>query len=216
MAARPSRRRHRQNEPVGTRELILAEATRLIARDGVEEMKVKDVADAVGIQAPTVYRHFASREAIIAALATAMVDDLAQFLSPDPGLTPLAWVESWAKGLVWFFASRPAYVRMLLRDLATPGGFAPLTAAFGAVADTPKIDAVVHINERFRAVYLRGVDDGVFRPGLSPTFFSLMFGAILVSIVWPYAGGNASMGVHDIERLQANAVSIALALLKPA
>lgn len=213
MAERASRRRLRQNEPIGTRDLILEEAMRLIARDGVEELKLKDIADAVGIQTPSIYRHFESREEIIAVLARTMLDELAQFLSPDPELPPIAWMESWARGLVWFFAAKSAYVRMLLRDLATPGGFGPLTTAFGPVEDATKIDAVGRINENLRVAYMRGVAEGVFKPGIHPSFFSLMFGAILVSLAWPYAGVAASVGVSELERLQSQAVTIALALV---
>lgn len=214
LTERPPRRRRRTSDPLGTRELILEEAMRLIARDGVEEMMLKDVADAVGIQPPSVYRHFVNREAIITALAARMMDELADFLTTEQDMEPVAWMERWARGLVWFFASRPAYVLMLLRDLATPSGFGPMTAAFGPLEDTTEIQGVVRINEAFRAVYQRGVSEKVFRPGIQQMFFSTVFGAVLVSLVWPYSGKRAAYGAQDLERLQSNVVAIALALIK--
>ncbi len=214
MAAKPSRRRHRQNEPQGTRELILAEAMRLIARDGVEEMKVKDVADAVGIQTPSIYKHFENRDAIIAELSRNMVEELAQFLNPDPDLPPLAWLETWVKGLVWFYASRPAYVRMVLRDLATPGGFEPMVAALGPVEETANIDAVARFDDAFRAAYAKGVDAGVFQPIDHSTFYSMLFGAVLVSLAWPYSATRKPFGAAELDRLQSIAVAAALHLAK--
>ncbi len=214
MSERAPRRRLRQNEQVGTRSLILEEAMRLIARDGVEEMRLKDIADAVGIRIPSIYRHFESREAIIAELARSTVEDLAQFLSPDPALDPIAWMESWARGLVWFFANKPAYARMILRDLATPGGFGPISAALGAVEDTPRIDGVVRMVGALRAAHQRGIAANLFRQELDPGFFSMMFGTVLVSLVWPYSGAVASIGVAELERLQSRAASLALSLLR--
>ncbi|MBY8825265.1 TetR/AcrR family transcriptional regulator [Sphingomonas colocasiae] len=214
MSERTPRRRLRQNEPVGTRSLILEEAMRLIARDGVEEMRLKDIADAVGIRIPSIYRHFESREAIIAELARAMVEELAQFLSPDPALDPVAWMESWARGLVWFFANKPAYGRMILRDLATPGGFGPISAALGAVEDTPRLDGVSRMVDALRAAHRRGIADGAFTADLDPGFFSMMFGTVLVSLVWPYSGTSAAIGVAELERLQSRAASLALSLLR--
>ena len=61
-----SRRRLRRNDPASTKELILDEAARLIERQGVAEMMIKDIADAVGIRPPSVYKHFASREDVVA------------------------------------------------------------------------------------------------------------------------------------------------------
>ncbi len=214
MGERPPRRRLRQNEPVGTRKLILEEATRLIARDGVEEMRLKDIADAIGIRIPSIYRHFENREAIIAELARAMVDELALFLTPDPELPPVAWVESWARGLVWFFANKPGYGRMILRDLATPGGFGPISTALGPIEEAPNINAVARITESFRAAHQRGVATGVFTRPVDPTFFSIMFGAILVSLAWPYAGASGPVGVAELERLQAQSARLSLSLLQ--
>ncbi len=70
---------------MSTRELILTEAMRLIARNGVEELRIKDIADSVGIQMPSIYKHFANREAIIATLAQKMVGEVARVPATRPG-----------------------------------------------------------------------------------------------------------------------------------
>jgi len=214
MGERTPRRRLRQNEPVGTRSLILEEATRLIGRHGVEEMRLKDIADAIGIQTPSIYRHFESREAIIAELTRTMVEELAQALNPDPALAPAAWMECWARNLVRFFADKPGYARMMLRDLATPGGFDPISAALGPVENTQKIDAIIRINESFRAAYQRGIAAAAFDKAIDPSFFSMMFGAVLVSLVWPYSGVAAPVCGAELEALQTRAARLALSLLR--
>jgi AcrR family transcriptional regulator len=212
MARRSSRRKLRQNEPLSTYDLILAEAMRLIARDGVEEMKIKDIADAVGIQIPSIYKHFVNRDAIVATLARTMVEELAQFLKPELDLPPDVWMRNWAKGLVLFYATRPAYARMLLRDLATPTGYPVLTKALGPVGTTPDIEPIKQLSAHFDAAYAKGVKAGVFKRLDRSLFFSTMFGLVVVSITWPYSASARQFGAAQIEKLQGIAMSTALHL----
>ena len=47
-----------------TREKILDEALRLFARRGYDAVSVTEIADAVGIKAPSLYKHYSSKRAI--------------------------------------------------------------------------------------------------------------------------------------------------------
>lgn len=47
-----------------TREKILDEALRLFARRGYDAVSVAEIADAVGIKAPSLYKHYSSKRAI--------------------------------------------------------------------------------------------------------------------------------------------------------
>lgn len=212
MARKASRRKLRQNEPLSTHDLILAEAMRLIARDGVEEMKIKDIADAVGIQMPSIYKHFVNRDAIVATLARTMVEELALFLMQDRDQPPEAWIRNWAKGLVWFYATRPAYARMLLRDLATPSGYPALNEALGPIDATADIEPIKRLSEHFDAAYAKGVKAKVFKPVDPSLFFSVMFGLVVVSITWPYSGTAKPLGAAYIEKLQSVAAATAFHL----
>ncbi len=212
----PSRRRLRQEDPASTRELILAEAMRLIARGGVEELRIKDVADAVGIQPPSVYKHFASRDAIIGTLARQMVEDIARFLLPDVDLEPVPAVEQWARGVVWFFATRPAYAYMLLRDLATPGGYEAIVAALGPAQDTYKVAPIKAVHDKLERVLQKGVALGLFRAMDTGVFTAMIYGAVLSALVWPYTPQPPVRTAAQLDALQVDMAATALRLLEPA
>lgn len=70
-----------------TRERILASALRLFATSGFQATSIRTIAHEVGIKAPGVYSHFASKEAILsAAVARALGEFLEFLIAPDVGL----------------------------------------------------------------------------------------------------------------------------------
>jgi AcrR family transcriptional regulator len=56
------------SEPDTTRERIKREAMRLFVQHGVDAVSMRDIADAVGMKAPSLYAHFRSREDLIGEL----------------------------------------------------------------------------------------------------------------------------------------------------
>lgn len=129
---------------------IVAAATRVLADD--PEATMQDVADAAGLGRATVYRHFPAREALIAAIGRAAMDDLAEALERarleegDP-------LEALARGLQAIFAVGDRYRVLAAEAQQGPsaarrgtarGSFAPMAAllerarASGALAaDVP-------------------------------------------------------------------------------
>jgi len=216
MALTAVRRKNRRTDPADTRVLILQEATRLIARYGVEGLRVKDVADAVGIRPPSVYKHFADRDAIIGAVAESMDADLARFLRPEPALEPAAWLDVWARSFVWFCASRPAFVVLTLRDMASPGGLAPITAALGPPVEALRRPPLQDLDEEFRSVWARGIEQGVFRPVSLRSLTAVLVGATLGAIAWPYDDRpRREASATEILQMQDDLSAIVTALTKP-
>lgn len=64
---------------------ILAEARRLVARDGAAAFSLGDLAAAVGVKAPSLYKRFAGREAILRGVAGAVGRELAEKLLAAAG-----------------------------------------------------------------------------------------------------------------------------------
>jgi AcrR family transcriptional regulator len=58
----------RAEQKAERRERLLAEAARLMAAHGYRGVRLDDIGDAVGISGPGVYRHFPSKEALLAEL----------------------------------------------------------------------------------------------------------------------------------------------------
>lgn len=59
-------------ETPSTRERILAAALELFSRKGYENASMNDIAEAVGIRAPSLYKHFPGKEALFAAVTPAV------------------------------------------------------------------------------------------------------------------------------------------------
>src|ERR1700723_214830 len=105
-----------------TRGLLLQEAERQIALKGLDALTLKDLAGPLGIRVPSIYAHFASREEILAAVAMRYISAMAEFFPDDGTQDPVTVLMEGVRGLVVYFASNPAHVRLKLRDLETPGG----------------------------------------------------------------------------------------------
>jgi AcrR family transcriptional regulator len=73
-----------------SREAIIAEARRLLEESGLDAVTMQAVADRVGIRAPSLYKRFAGRSALIGAIAEDVVAELGRTTAPatrvaDPG-----------------------------------------------------------------------------------------------------------------------------------
>ena len=78
-----------ETKPQTVREACLAEALAIVARDGVEHLSLREVARRLGISHQTPYRHFKSRDHLLADLAQRAYHDFARVLEraahiPDP------------------------------------------------------------------------------------------------------------------------------------
>ena len=55
-----------------TKSRILSEALKLFAQEGYEAVNVEQIADAVGIKAPSLYKHYRSKRAIFESILAEM------------------------------------------------------------------------------------------------------------------------------------------------
>lgn len=123
-------------EPVGRRKLrgtsredILRASLAIVEDEGISELTVRRIAEAVDRKQPAVYQHFASKEEILATIVTAGFDSLADRLERAPaGSEPsLATV---ASEYVAFGVRRPRLYELMF--------VGPPVIAFAARAATPK------------------------------------------------------------------------------
>ena len=61
-----------KEEPLTTRQRILDQALTLFAQKGYEAVSVGQIAEAVGIKAPSLYKHYESKQAIFQAILSEM------------------------------------------------------------------------------------------------------------------------------------------------
>lgn len=188
----------------GTREKILEVAERLIALHGVEGFQLKDVAAEIGIRPPSIFAHFAGREAIAQAVGERMVGGIASLVDDRPEEEPVATLARWARNLVGYLSEHPAHVRLIMRDMAHVGS--PNVASIASAQHSMK-----HIKEHLQEVLQRGEARGVFRSVRPESVIAQVIGAIVSNLSWEGwdEAGTPLPGV-PIERVQGEAEQLLL------
>ncbi len=141
-ARRPRKKRAGQYHHGNLRRALIDEALRTIGRHGVEGMTLRTVGEALGVSRTALYRHFSSKQALVAAVACEGFRTLR-----------LALVEAWeghgrgwagfdAMGVAYlaFAAAHPSHYRVMFGRYVEAGAQDPelvdeATAAFVALVD---------------------------------------------------------------------------------
>ena len=115
-------------------EAIVAAARRILETDGLAAFTKRSVAEAVGVQGPSLYKRVPDRAALVRAVADGVVADLAGTLAlaTETG-DPHTDLRTVAGAYRDFVHRNPNGYRMLFADL--PAGTAPDPAALAALAD---------------------------------------------------------------------------------
>jgi AcrR family transcriptional regulator len=112
-----ARRRNPRGHGGRLREEILAGATRLLEASGSEEsVTLRSVAREVGIAAPSIYAHFADREAIVDAVVDAAFVQLGEatgLASDGSGQDPVTRLLAGCQAYARFAMERPGRYRMM-------------------------------------------------------------------------------------------------------
>lgn len=144
----PRRRRYesplRAERAAATRERLIDAGLRVLGADA--DASLAAVAEAAGVAAPTLYRHFANREALVAAIEERIQARLARGIDPDA-----------ARSADTLIAAIPGFYRNYAEVLAEGGEIArgPLAAASRHRRREARVEAV----ERAFASALAGLDE---------------------------------------------------------
>lgn len=148
------------NGTVTRREQIVTEARRILERDGLDALTMRSLADAMGIKAPSLYKHVRDREEIELLLTEVALEEFGQALAEaGPELDGLARTyREWATanpGLYRIATGGPLN-RERLPAGAEAGAEAPLLRALGNDRDLARACwAMAHglvdleLNDRF-------------------------------------------------------------------
>jgi len=94
----------REKKPVDLHEACVEEALAIIDADGVEELSLREVARRLGVSHQAPYKHFASRDHLLAEVVSRAYDSFAHHLDTD--LHPEAHDELHAMGLAYLSYAR--------------------------------------------------------------------------------------------------------------
>ena len=165
-----------------TRELILEQAERMIAEQGIDGLKLTAVAEAVGIRQPSIYAHFRNRDELFREMARNIVDDLLHLFDASEGNSSLETILYGLDRLLTYVEEHPAEARLIARDVSIPGGFAPLRDVMGPSGTIGALEGPLGpMIQRLQRILDRGSAEGSLRPFKAPVLFPLLLGTILLA-----------------------------------
>lgn len=175
---------------IPTRERILDEVEWLIAKKGVYGFKLRDVAEALGLKVPAIYKHYASRDDVLVEVSRRFVTLLAAQFAPVAGDSPAVALRTGLNSFVEFLILHPAYVRLALVDYATPeGGMEYVKQAAGGSFQANFIEGpLAALYARLRTLLRAGARSGELRKVDETDFYRVLTSTLLVRLVFPDDG----------------------------
>jgi AcrR family transcriptional regulator len=118
---------------------VVDAARTLLEKEGADEVSFRAVARHLGVTAPALYAYVASKEELLAAVATEHFELLVQrFQAVDAGLPPLERIRRLSRAYVEHALDSPALFRLMFRYPPRPtagvDAFPPATRAFEVAA----------------------------------------------------------------------------------
>jgi len=175
--SKPPRKRDRPYHHGNLRRGLLDEALATIRTDGVEGLTLREIGARLGVSRTALYRHFADKRALLAAVSTEGFRMLRERLVTawDDGGRGRAAFEAMGVAYVQFAIANPAHYRVMFGGFVDPEGCdAELTTeaagAFQALVDALAAlqrDGVVHADDSvLMARYVWAVVHGVAMLGI--------------------------------------------------
>ncbi len=174
------------------RRQIVACTAELVARKGAAGVSLSAIAAAAGISKAAVLYHFASRDAVLAATTTHVLDAFVAAVggAVDAADGPEPMVLAYLSSTVAHFRAHPAHLRVMAETAAG----APVDGRTGAVA----------------GIVAAGQAAGVFRPG-DPRVLAVIVSGALDAVVAHWLADPA----FDIEAAAAELELAVLRMLRP-
>jgi len=173
VARKPDRPYHHGNLRRG----LLDEALATIRADGIEGLTLREIGARLGVSRTALYRHFADKRALLAAVATEGFRMLRQQLIAawEDGGRGRAAFEAMGVAYVRFAAANPAHYRVMFGGFVDPNACDPELAAEAAGAFQALVDALAALQ---REAAVRGDDT-----------------MLMARYVWAVVHGVAMLGI---------------------
>jgi AcrR family transcriptional regulator len=155
---------------------IIDSAAAIMAEQG-RAASMNKIADAAGVSRATLYRYFPSREALLHAMATTSIEELAARIA-DADLQGVPVEQATARLVRGFIAVGSKYTAL------TSGGHQ-------RTGDHPQADTL--LTEPVRALFGRGIADGSLRSDLNPELLTNLFSGLIKAALELTTSGRAGV-----------------------
>jgi TetR/AcrR family transcriptional regulator, mexCD-oprJ operon repressor len=155
---------------------IIDSAAAIMAERG-DAASMNNIASAAGVSRATLYRYFPNREALLHAMATTSIEELAERIA-DADLRGIPVEQAIPRLVRGFVAIGSKYVAV------TRGGFQ-------RTRNHPNVDALM--TEPVRELFRRGIADGSLRADLDPELLIDLFSGLIKAALEIISGGRAGV-----------------------
>ena len=182
MITEPVRRRARRGQGDRTREEILAAAEELLASSGSEEaVSIRAVAEAVGVTAPSIYRHFPDKAHLIFEVCSRRFEEMDRnvvvpILAAEHD--PVEALVELARAYVRFGLAHPEHYRVMFMANAD---HSPELYAEANVVEDGSLGTIISLLQR-------AIDAGRIRPGAGDA-------VVLTYVLWTALHGVVSLAI---------------------
>jgi len=189
--------------PGETASRILEVAKDIIARDGVDALRLASIGERLGISSPAIYAHFPDgRQQLIDRVALEGIDGMRAFF-PRTGGAALEELLGGISGLIRFYSQNRAFLRIMLLDFSSPEGHPSVAREIGRPG--PFADgAFSAMFDRLTRILKSLVSSGQARPVPADILLNVILGATALNLIYPpkprVAKQNATQSVDEIVR----------------
>lgn len=177
------RRKKKRHLKARTRDLIVDEAEKMIAKRGIDGLVLDDIAEALGIQRPSLYTHFKGRDGILTAVAERAFIQLSHQFQDDENPDPVVTISKGVDELVNFLVQHKAYARLLARDFSTPGGLPAVNTVLGPLESVVVPALLQPLYDRLNKIIVRGHNQGRFGKVDPFVFLTALLGSIMACLL---------------------------------
>ena len=177
--------------PVSTRERIFAAARTLLSKEGIDAVSMRAVADAAGISAAAIYRHYPSKDALVTGVVTEAHNQLEKVLWQALARQPVGSLERIAElGAVYVaFARRSPDDYLLL--------FGPQVGGRRPFSPSPAHDAVTIAVECITDAMKAGVMKKADPMTVALHLWGRLHGLIMLSLTFDFSKDYPVLGKED-------------------
>ena len=170
----------RNDKPDDLREACIDEAFNIVEQAGVENLSLREVSRRLGVSHQAPYKHFPSRDHILAAIVARAFHDFAAFLeSRPPAEDPSEDLRNMGVRYMQYALANPLKYRLMFNTALPPARDHP-----GMMADARHAFSILH--HRLTSMAIRDMGGGTRSPRLDAMF------------IWSTIHGLASLLQSDV------------------